>query len=123
MSKKFGLMALATTESQYLGGQSAMNCAETTAAEADAEIRELLSSCYAEACQMLRDNREHLDEIALFLLTKETITGDEFMSFLKEPEELPASEPSEESQTASQNSAEETDSPKNASEDPTEPTE
>ena len=123
MSKKFGLMALATTESQYLGGQSAMNCAETTAAEADAEIRELLSSCYAEACQMLRDNREHLDEIALFLLTKETITGDEFMSFLKEPEELPASEPSEEFQTSSQNSAEETDSPKNASEDPTEPTE
>ena len=123
MSKKFGLMALATTESQYLGGQSAMNCAETTAAEADAEIRELLSSCYAEACQMLRDNREHLDEIALFLLTKETITGDEFISFLKEPEELPASEPSEEPHTASQNSAEETDSPKNASENPTEPAE
>ena len=99
MSKKFGLMALATTESQYLGGQSAMNCAESTAAEADAEIRELLGSCYAEACQMLRDNREHLDEIALFLLTKETITGDEFMSFLKEPEELPASAPEGESQT------------------------
>ena len=123
MSKKFGLMALATTESQYLGGQSAMNCAETTAAEADAEIRELLSSCYAEACQMLRDNREHLDEIALFLLTKETITGDEFMSFLKEPEELPVSESTEEPQAASQNSAEETDSPENASEDPTEPAE
>ena len=99
MSKKFGLMALATTESQYLGGQSAMNCAESTAAEADTEIRELLSSCYAEACQMLRDNREHLDEIALFLLTKETITGDEFMSFLKEPEELPSSAPEGESQT------------------------
>ena len=112
MSKKFGLMALATTESQYLGGQSAMNCAETTAAEADAEIRELLSACYAEACQMLRDNREHLDEIALFLLTKETITGDEFMSFLKEPEELPASEPTEEpqpeSQAETQTTAEET---------------
>ena len=92
MSKKFGLMALATTQNQYLGGQSSMNCAESTAAEADAEVRELLSTCYQEACQMLRDNREHLDEIALFLLTKETITGDEFMSFLKEPEELPASE-------------------------------
>ena len=89
MSKKFGLMALATTQSQYLGGQSSLNCAESTAAEADAEIRDLLDQCYREACQMLRDNREHLDEIALFLLTKETITGDEFMSFLKEPEELP----------------------------------
>lgn len=121
MSKKFGLMALATTESQYLGGQSAMNCAESTAAEADAEIRELLSSCYAEACQMLRDNREHLDEIALFLLTKETITGDEFMSFLKEPEELPASESAEETQTESQNTAEET--PENTSEEPIAPAE
>ena len=121
MSKKFGLMALATTESQYLGGQSAMNCAESTAAEADAEIRELLSSCYAEACQMLRDNREHLDEIALFLLTKETITGDEFMSFLKEPEELPASESAEETQTEPQNTAEET--PENTSEEPIAPAE
>ena len=112
MSKKFGLMALATTENQYLGGQSAMNCAESTAAEADAEIRELLGKCYEESCQMLRDNREHLDEIALFLLTKETITGDEFMSFLKDPEELPASNPTEEpkpeSQAENQTATEET---------------
>ena len=93
MSSKFGLMALATTQSQYLGGQSSLNCAESTAAEADAEVRDLLDRCYQDACQMLRDNREHLDEIALFLLTKETITGDEFMSFLKEPEELPEAEP------------------------------
>ena len=131
MSKKFGLMALATTESQYLGGQSSMNCAESTAAEADAEIRELLSKCYEEACQMLRDNREHLDEIALFLLTKETITGDEFMSFLKEPEELPASEPTEEPQPESQPEfqapAEETPTepaaPEHTPEEPNEPNE
>lgn len=61
---------------------------------------------------MLRDNREHLDEIALFLLTKETITGDEFMSFLKDPEELPASNPMEEpkpeSQAENQTTTEET---------------
>ena len=101
MSKKFGLMALATTQSQYLGGQSSLNCAESTAAEADAEIRDLLDQCYREACQMLRDNREHLDEIALFLLTKETITGDEFMSFLKEPEELPETQEAASFDTAS----------------------
>jgi cell division protease FtsH len=89
MSDKFGLMALTTTESQYLGGQSSLNCAQSTAAEADVEVRDLLQSCYTAACQMLRDNRESLDEIALFLLTKETITGDEFMAFLKKPEELP----------------------------------
>ncbi len=89
MSEKFGLMALATTESQYLSGQSALNCAESTAAEADAEVRTLLQTCYEDACRILRENRTHLDEIALFLLTKETITGDEFMAFLKEPDALP----------------------------------
>ena len=92
MSKRFGLMALATTESQYLSGQSAMNCAESTAAEADAEIRELLQSCYEDAVRMLRENRDLLDEIALFLLNKETITGDEFMAFMKKPEKLPQAE-------------------------------
>ena len=113
MSKKLGLMALATTESQYLGGQSARNCAESTAAEADQEVRELLQSCFEDACRMLRDNREHLDEIALFLLTKETITGEEFMAFLKEPDPLPEHEepvdaPAEESiETSVEASAEE----------------
>lgn len=119
MSKKFGLMALATTQSQYLGGQSSLNCAESTAAEADAEIRDLLDQCYQEACQMLRDNREHLDEIALFLLTKETITGDEFMSFLKEPEELPETQEAASSDTASTD-ASSADAP---SEEPADPIE
>ena len=82
-------MALVTSQSQYLGGQSSLNCAESTAAEADAEVRDLLQTCYEAAVQMLRNNRETLDEIALFLLNKETITGDEFMAFLKKPEELP----------------------------------
>jgi cell division protease FtsH len=100
MSDKFGLMALTTTESQYLGGQSSLNCAQSTAAEADAEVRDLLQRCYADACQMLRDNRDSLDEIALFLLTKETITGDEFMAFLKKPEELPEAQTETEAKTA-----------------------
>ena len=100
MSDKFGLMALVTTQSQYLGGQNAMNCAESTAAEADAEVRDLLQSCYEAAKQMLRENRDSLDEIALFLLNKETITGDEFMAFLKKPEELPEPEPATEPSSA-----------------------
>jgi cell division protease FtsH len=102
MSDKFGLMALTTTESQYLGGQSSLNCAQSTAAEADVEVRDLLQRCYADACQMLRDNRGSLDEIALFLLTKETITGDEFMAFLKKPEELPEAQ----TETAAETEAE-----------------
>ena len=95
MSDKFGLMALVTQQSQYLGGQSSLNCAESTAAQADTEVRELLQRCYESAKAMLRENRAVLDEISLFLLSKETITGDEFMAFLKKPEELPQAQDSE----------------------------
>lgn len=97
MSKKIGLMALATTENQYLSGQSSLNCAASTAAEADEEVRQLLQSCFEDACQLLRDNRTDLDEIALYLLSKETITGDEFMAFLQKPETLPETVDSTES--------------------------
>ena len=82
MSDKFGLMALATVQNEYLEGQSYMDCAQTTAAEVDKEVQELLSSCYERAKEVLRENRGLLDEIALYLLTKETITGDELMAYI-----------------------------------------
>ncbi len=82
MSDKFGLMALSAGANQYLEGQAYMNCADTTAAEADLEIRDLLANCYADATKLLNDNRGLLDDIALFLLQKETITGDEMMAFV-----------------------------------------
>ena len=104
MSDKFGLMALSTVSNPYLDGSTMMNCADTTAAAADEEIKLLLAKCYEGSCQVLRENRGLLDEIALFLLQKETITGDEFMTYvnadkqkLEAPaEEAPAEEASEE---------------------------
>ena len=99
MSDKFGLMALSTVSNPYLDGSTMMNCADTTAAAADEEIKLLLARCYEGSCQVLRDNRGLLDEIALFLLQKETITGDEFMTYVnadKQKLEAPAEEPSEE---------------------------
>ena len=82
MSEKIGLMALATTENEYLDGRSYMECADSTAAEADLEIRALLTRCYEEAKQLLLEKRELLDEISLYLLQKETITGDELMMYV-----------------------------------------
>ncbi len=82
MSDKIGMMALSTTESEYLDGKSYMDCAQSTAAEADAEIRALLSKCYEDAKKLLTEKRELLDEIALYLLQKETITGDELMAYV-----------------------------------------
>ena len=82
MSDRIGLMALSTTQNQYLDGQSYMDCAQTTAATADEEVRKLLSSCYETAKQLLAGHRELLDEISLYLLQKETITGDELMTYV-----------------------------------------
>ena len=93
MSERFGLMALSTVSNPYLDGSTMMNCADVTAAQADEEIKELLAKCYDKACQVLRENRGLLDEIALFLLQKETITGDELMAYVNaDKQQLPAGE-------------------------------
>ena len=93
MSDRFGLMALSTVSNPYLDGSTMMNCADKTSAEADEEIKELLAKCYDKACQVLRENRSLLDEIALYLLQKETITGDELMAYVNaDKQKLPAGE-------------------------------
>jgi len=100
MSEKFGLMALSTVSNPYLDGSTMMNCADVTASMADEEIKLLLARCYENACKVLRENRALLDEIALFLLQKETITGEEFMAYVnadKKRLESPAEENAEES--------------------------
>ena len=82
MSEKIGLMALSTTSNEYLEGQAYMDCAQTTAADADSEVRLLLQQSYEAAKQVLSEHRALLDEIALYLLQKETITGDELMTYV-----------------------------------------
>ena len=82
MSDKFGLMALSTVSNPYLDGSTMMNCADSTASAADAEIQSLLAKCYADAKRILAEHRGLLDEIALYLLQKETITGDELMAYI-----------------------------------------
>ena len=100
MSDKFGLMALSTVSNAYLDGSSMMNCADETAAQADMEIKNLLDTCYEKAKTVLTENRGLLDEIALFLLQKETITGDELMAFVNaDKQKLPPAEEQTEEQT------------------------
>ena len=82
MSEKIGTMALAGTRSEYLDGEAYMDCAQTTAAEADAEVRAILMECYENAKALLVEKRALLDEISLYLLQKETITGEEFMAYV-----------------------------------------
>lgn len=79
MSEKFGMMGLATVESQYLEGRASMTCGEQTAAEVDKEVYAIVAECYAKAKAMLEENRDVLDQISDYLYEHETITGKEFM--------------------------------------------
>ena len=82
MSDRLGLMALSTVSNPYLDGSTMMNCADSTSSAADEEIHKLLMNCYADAKNILVEHRALLDEIAMYLLSKETITGDEFMAYV-----------------------------------------
>ena len=79
MSKKFGLMGLASQENQYLNGRAVLNCGDNTATEVDHEVMELLRVSYEEAKRLISSHRKALDKIAAYLIRKETITGKEFM--------------------------------------------
>lgn len=82
MSEVFGLMGLATVEHQYLEGQAYMDCSNETAGKVDMEVQQLLQSCYEDAVRILTEHRSLLDEVASYLLVKETITGDELMAYV-----------------------------------------
>ena len=98
MSKRFGLMGLATVESEYLGGGARLTCSDRTAADVDTEIMETLKQCYEEAKEMLSGNREVMDKLAAHLIEKETISGKEFMKIYREAKGIP--EPEEKSEKA-----------------------
>lgn len=105
MSDTFGLMGLETVESMYLEGRSVLNCSDQTAAKIDEEVMKVLKDAYDKALALLRGNMRALDEIAHFLIEKETITGKEFMEIFnriteeekapKQIERKPEQEPEE----------------------------
>lgn len=96
MSKRFGLMGLATVESEYLGGGARLTCSDRTAADVDTEVMETLKQCYEEAKEMLSGNREVMDKLAAHLIEKETISGKEFMKIYRQEKGIPEPDESEE---------------------------
>ena len=82
MSEELGLMATASVHSQYLDGQAHMDCSQETAYKVDMAVQKLLDTCHADAKRTLTENRALLDEIAEYLLLKETITGEELMAYI-----------------------------------------
>ena len=83
MSEELGLMAPATVANQYLDNQSYLDCSQDTSAMIDSTVRKILDQCYAESTKVLEENRVLMDEVANYLLVKETITGEDLMSFIE----------------------------------------
>ena len=82
MSDEFGMVALETLNGKYLGGDASLACSDETAAKIDADVIAVIKAAHEKAIGILADNREKLDELASYLLEKETITGEEFMKIL-----------------------------------------
>lgn len=82
MSEEFGMVALETVNNQYLGGDSSLACSNETAANIDAAVIAMVKEAHDKAVGIVQENMEKLDEIAAYLLEKETITGEEFMTIL-----------------------------------------
>ena len=82
MSNDFDMVALETVTNQYLGGDASLACSAETQAQIDRKVVELVKREHAKAVNILKENREKLDQLANYLYEKETITGEEFMKIL-----------------------------------------
>lgn len=89
MSEKFGMMGLATVESQYLDGRASLICGDNTAGQIDEEVLKMITDAYAKAKELLTENMQSLDKISEYLFEHETITGKEFMKIFREIKGLP----------------------------------
>ena len=107
MSKALGLMAPGSVSHQYLETQTYLDCSQETAALVDREVQKMLSTALEQVKELLRQHRSLLDEVSLYLLSKETITGEELMTYVnREGETTPAAQETpetSENQEASQN--------------------
>ena len=82
MTKELGLMTTATTQNSYLDGTPYMDCSQETASKVDMEVKKLLEEAFADATKTLAEHRGLLDEVSEYLLLKETITGEELMTYV-----------------------------------------
>ena len=84
MSEKFDMMSLESIENRYLDGRAVANCGDSTMADLDKEVLEVIRNAHKKAKEIISENREALTKISEYLIEKETITGEEFMDILKE---------------------------------------
>ena len=83
MSDAFGMMALGSVRNQYLDGGYGLDCAQDTAAAMDREVQAILTGCYQQAVEVLKENLDDMHKVVAYLLEKETITGGEMVAIIE----------------------------------------
>lgn len=101
MTDDFDMVAMESINNKYLGGDTSMACSDSTAAEIDKKVVELVKTQHQKAKAMLEEHRADLDRISMYLYEKETITGEEFMNILNHRDEI-LEKTSDQSETTSE---------------------
>ena len=82
MSEKYDMMGLETVNNAYLGGDTSLTCSSETAADIDREVLRMIGEAHQKARKLIADHLDIMHEAAVYLLDKETITGEEFMAIV-----------------------------------------
>jgi cell division protease FtsH len=107
MSDKLGPMSFGDNQEQVFLGRELIhnkNYGEETAKLIDSEVRRFVEEAHERATNLIKENRELLDAIAMALLERETITGHD-IDLLMEGKELPPVEPNHNSGSGSSGAA------------------
>ncbi|MFM7424042.1 MAG: ATP-dependent zinc metalloprotease FtsH [Elainella sp.] len=87
-----GPFALESGNSEVFLGRDWMSRAEYSeevATKIDQQVRQIAMHCYSEACRIVREHRELLDQLVDLLLDQETIEGEQFRKIVAQQVELP----------------------------------
>ena len=105
MSDKIGTVYLSNDQEVFVGmefGQT-RDYSEETAALIDAEVRAILTKCYADSQAILKEHIGQLRGLGELLIEKETVTREDFLRFINE-----ADQPEEKSEEPAVTTEEET---------------
>ena len=84
MTDRFDMVGLEAPSGSYLDGKPIRRCSEATEQAIDDEILRIIKKQHQRALNILLENREKVNEIAQFLLEKETISGEEFLRIFEQ---------------------------------------
>jgi len=90
-----GLLSLEGQSQEVFLGRDLMTRSEYSdriAGMIDAQVRRIVSACYAETLQLIQENRVVIDRLVDLLIEKETIDGDEFRQIVAEYVNVPEKE-------------------------------